>query len=176
MTPFGDAVRLLRQKKGVSQKQMAAAIGVSPAYLSALEHGKRGAPSFEFLQRVAGYFNVIWDDADELFGIAALSDPKVVLNTSGLPAAHTAFANRLARAVSAPYPVKPSVSWKMFWKKPAFLIRNTDDPLISAAFRLHGIWNYGQNPYIRGAPSRGDSHGIPIPKTWHRNLERLIAE
>ena len=96
MTPFGDAVRLLRHKKGVSQKQMAAAIGVSPAYLSALEHGKRGAPSFEFQQRVAGYFNVIWDDADELFGIAAISDPKVVLDTAGLPSAHTAFANRLA--------------------------------------------------------------------------------
>jgi transcriptional regulator with XRE-family HTH domain len=96
MTPFGEAVHRLRRQKGVSQKQMAAAIGVSPAYLSALEHGKRGAPSFEFLQRVAGYFNVIWDDADELFGIAAISDPKVVLDTSGLPAAHTAFANRLA--------------------------------------------------------------------------------
>ncbi|MCV9998221.1 helix-turn-helix domain-containing protein [Pararhizobium sp. YC-54] len=96
MTPFGEAMRQLRQKKGVSQKQMAAAIGVSPAYLSALEHGKRGAPSFEFLQRVAGYFNVIWDDADELFGLAALSDPKVVLDTSGLPSTHTAFANRLA--------------------------------------------------------------------------------
>ena len=96
MTPFGEAVHRLRRQKGVSQKQMAAAIGVSPAYLSALEHGKRGAPSFEFLQRVAGYFNVIWDDADELFGIAAISDPKVVLDTSGLPALHTAFANRLA--------------------------------------------------------------------------------
>ena len=96
MTPFGEAVHRLRRQKGVSQKQMAAAIGVSPAYLSALEHGKRGAPSFEFLQRVAGYFNVIWDDADELFGIAAISDPKVVLDTSGLPSAHTAFANRLA--------------------------------------------------------------------------------
>ncbi|OBZ93596.1 XRE family transcriptional regulator [Pararhizobium polonicum] len=96
MTPFGEAVRRLRRQKGVSQKQMAAAIGVSPAYLSALEHGKRGAPSFEFLQRVAGYFNVIWDDADALFGLAALSDPKVVLDTSGLPATHTAFANRLA--------------------------------------------------------------------------------
>jgi transcriptional regulator with XRE-family HTH domain len=96
MTPFGEAVHRLRRQKGVSQKQMAAAIGVSPAYLSALEHGKRGAPSFEFLQRVAGYFNVIWDDADELFGIAAISDPKVVLDTSGLPAAHTAFSNRLA--------------------------------------------------------------------------------
>ena len=96
MTPFGEAMHRLRQQRGVTQKQMAAAIGVSPAYLSALEHGKRGAPSFEFLQRVAGYFNVIWDDADELFGLAALSDPRVVLDTSGLPADHTAFANRLA--------------------------------------------------------------------------------
>ena len=99
MTPFGEAMHRLRRKKGVSQKQMAAAIGVSPAYLSALEHGKRGAPSFEFLQRVAGYFNVIWDDADELFGLAALSDPKVVLDTSGLSPAHTAFANRLASRI-----------------------------------------------------------------------------
>ncbi|WP_331372673.1 helix-turn-helix domain-containing protein [Sinorhizobium chiapasense] len=95
MTPFGEAMRELRRRKGVSQKQMAAAIGVSAAYLSALEHGKRGAPSFDFLQRVAGYFNVIWDEADELFRIADISDPKVVLDTSGLPPGHTAFANRL---------------------------------------------------------------------------------
>ncbi|MBB4186672.1 helix-turn-helix domain-containing protein [Sinorhizobium terangae] len=95
MTPFGEAMRELRRRKGVSQKQMAAAIGVSAAYLSALEHGKRGQPSFDFLQRVAGYFNVIWDEADELFRIADISDPKVVLDTSGLPPGHTAFANRL---------------------------------------------------------------------------------
>ncbi len=99
MTPFGEAMHRLRQQKGVSQKQMAAAIGVSAAYLSALEHGKRGQPSFDFLQRVAGYFNVIWDEAEELFGIAALSDPRVVLDTSGLSAAHTAFANRLAAQI-----------------------------------------------------------------------------
>lgn len=99
MTPFGEAMHRLRQNKGVTQKQMAASIGVSPAYLSALEHGKRGAPSFEFLQRVAGYFNVIWDDADELFGLAALSAPKVVLDTSGLSSEHTAFANRLATRI-----------------------------------------------------------------------------
>jgi transcriptional regulator with XRE-family HTH domain len=99
LTPFGEAMHRLRQKKGVSQKQMAAAIGVSAAYLSALEHGKRGQPSFDFLQRVAGYFNVIWDEAEELFGLAALSDPKVVLDTSGLSAAHTAFANKLAARI-----------------------------------------------------------------------------
>ena len=40
-TPFGKAVRHLRDRKGVSQKDMAKALGVSPAYLSALENGKR---------------------------------------------------------------------------------------------------------------------------------------
>lgn len=96
MTPFGDAVRGLRERKGVSQKDMAKAIGVTPAYLSALEHGQRGKPSFDLLQRIAGYFNIIWDEADELFAVAGMSHPKVTLDTSGLPAPYTAFANRLA--------------------------------------------------------------------------------
>lgn len=101
MTPFGEALRDLRRRKGVSQKQMAAAVNVSAAYLSALEHGKRGAPSFDFLQRVAGYFNVIWDEAEELFRIANVSAPKVVLDTSGLTPEHTAFANRLSEQIRA---------------------------------------------------------------------------
>lgn len=99
MTPFGEAVRRLRQRKGVSQKDMAQAIGVSPAYLSALEHGRRGKPSFDLLQRVAGYFNIIWDEAEELFMIAGASDPRVVLDTSGLGPEYTALANHLARAI-----------------------------------------------------------------------------
>ena len=99
MTPFGETVRKLRSTKGVSQKQMAQAIGVSPAYLSALEHGKRGAPSFDFIQRVAGYFNIIWDEAEELLFIAGLSHPKVVIDTSGLDATYTELANRLARDI-----------------------------------------------------------------------------
>lgn len=99
MTPFGEAVRKLRARKGVSQKQMAEAIGVSPAYLSALEHGRRGTPSFDFLQRVAGYFNIIWDEAEDLFMLATASDPRVVVDTAGLAPAHTSVANRLAREI-----------------------------------------------------------------------------
>lgn len=99
MTPFGEAMRRLRERKGVSQKQMAAAIGVSPAYLSALEHGRRGRPNFDFLQRVAGYFNIIWDEAEELFKIADASDPRVVIDTCGMPAEYTALANELARKI-----------------------------------------------------------------------------
>lgn len=99
MTPFATAVRSLRSRKGVTQKQMAIAIGVSPAYLSALEHGRKGLPSFDLLQRIAGYFNIIWDEAEELFMIAQSSDPRVVIDTVGLDPHYTAFANRLAREI-----------------------------------------------------------------------------
>ncbi|MCM2294410.1 helix-turn-helix domain-containing protein [Allorhizobium sp. BGMRC 0089] len=98
-TPFGQAIRELRERKGVTQKQMAAALNVTPAYLSALEHGHRSAPSFDLLQRIAGYFNIIWDEADALFAVAGQSHPKVTLDTSGLPADYTAFANRLAQMI-----------------------------------------------------------------------------
>jgi transcriptional regulator with XRE-family HTH domain len=96
MTPFGEAVRKLRERKGVTQKQMAAALDVTPAYLSALEHGKRGVPTFVLLQRIAGYFNIIWDEAEDLFMLARGSDPRVVIDTSGMEPQYTALANRLA--------------------------------------------------------------------------------
>jgi transcriptional regulator with XRE-family HTH domain len=62
MTPFGKRLRELREERGVTQKDMAAALRVSPAYLSALEHGRRGQPTWDLLQRVITYFNIIWDD------------------------------------------------------------------------------------------------------------------
>jgi transcriptional regulator with XRE-family HTH domain len=92
-------LRDLRKRKGVTQRDLAAAIGVTPAYLSALEHGKRGRPTFELLQRIAGYFNIIWDEAEELFRLGHTSHPKVMLDTTGLPAAYTALANDLAQRI-----------------------------------------------------------------------------
>jgi transcriptional regulator with XRE-family HTH domain len=99
MTPFGEAVRRIRRERGITQKEMAKALNVSSAYLSALESGKRGRPGFDFLQRVAGYLNIIWDEADDLFRVAAISHPRVVVDTSGLPADYTALANRLAAEI-----------------------------------------------------------------------------
>lgn len=96
MTPFGEALRKLRERKGVTQKEMAEALHVTPAYLSALEHGKRGLPTFALLQRIAGYFNIIWDEAEELFMLARGSDPRVIIDTSGMAPEYTALANRLA--------------------------------------------------------------------------------
>lgn len=100
MTPFGAKVRQLRRERGLSQKEMAAAIGVSPAYLSALEHGRRGAPSWALVQKIVGYFNVIWDEAEDLQRLAALSDPRVVVDTAGLSPRATSFANRVAAEIA----------------------------------------------------------------------------
>ncbi len=99
MTPFGQRLRALRKSRNLSQKVMAAALNVSPAYLSALEHGHRTRPTFDFVQRVIGYFNVIWDEAEELQHLASLSDPKVSIDTSGLDPRATELANLLARGI-----------------------------------------------------------------------------
>ena len=101
MTPFGMRMRELRLARGVSQKEMAAAIGVSAAYLSALEHGRRGRPPWPLVQKIIGYFNVIWDEADELEELAERSQPRVKIDTAGLSPAATAFANRLGAAFGA---------------------------------------------------------------------------
>ncbi|AQS40921.1 MAG: XRE family transcriptional regulator [Candidatus Tokpelaia hoelldobleri] len=99
MTPFGQKIRDLRAGRNISQKEMAAALAVSPAYLSALEHGHRSAPSFDFVQRVITYFNIIWDEADELLQLAGVSHPRIVIDTTGLGPQATLFANELARTI-----------------------------------------------------------------------------
>ncbi len=96
MTPFGAKMRSMRAARGITLKDMAAAIGVSSAYLSALEHGKRGRPSWHLIQRITAYLNIIWDDAEELAHLARLSHPKVTIDTSGMSPCATELANRLA--------------------------------------------------------------------------------
>ncbi|NVJ99307.1 MAG: helix-turn-helix transcriptional regulator [Alphaproteobacteria bacterium] len=99
MTPFGEKLRELRRIKGVKQAEMAAALDVSPAYLSALEHGNRGAPSWAFIQKVIQYFGLIWDEAEDLQELAHMSKPKVTIDTSGMDERATRAANLLARRI-----------------------------------------------------------------------------
>ncbi len=100
MTPFGAQVRKLRAERGKTLKDMAERIGVSPAYLSALEHGRRGRPSWYLIQRILAYFNIIWDEAEELVRLAHLSHPGVVVRTGGLSPRATELCNKLAANVA----------------------------------------------------------------------------
>jgi transcriptional regulator with XRE-family HTH domain len=99
MTPFGARIREMRAKRGIALKDMAAELGVSPAYLSALEHGKRGRPNWALVQKIISYFNVIWDEAEELSRLARLSHPRIVIDTAGLDPKATELANRLAAEI-----------------------------------------------------------------------------
>jgi transcriptional regulator with XRE-family HTH domain len=99
VTPFGKRMRELRRERGISAKEMAAGLGVSAAYLSALEHGRRGKPNKRFVHRVCQYLGIIWDEAEALQTIAALSHPRVVVETAGLTPEATELATRLAQQI-----------------------------------------------------------------------------
>lgn len=99
MTPFGERLRALREARGITLTELAAALHVSPAYLSALEHGKRGRPSAGLIHQVNEFFGLIWDEAEELVQLARLSHPRVVVDTSGLSPRATELANQLARRI-----------------------------------------------------------------------------
>ena len=96
MTPFGLKVRELRRERDITLKKMSEDLGVSSAYFSALEHGHRGQPSSGLVQQVCGYFDLIWDDAEELRRLAQLSHPRIVVDTTGLSPQATELANTLA--------------------------------------------------------------------------------
>ena len=99
MTPFGERVRQLRRERGLLLKDMAGHLGVSSAYLSALERGERGKPTWTLIQGVLQYFRIIWDEADEMARLADMSDPRVKIDTAGCHPQATLLANRLARDI-----------------------------------------------------------------------------
>ena len=99
MTPFGRRIRQLRTARGVTMKDMAAALKVTPAYLSALEHGRRGRPSWWLVQAIIGYFNIIWDEAEEVAQLARISHPRITIDTQGLSPKATELANRLSKDI-----------------------------------------------------------------------------
>jgi transcriptional regulator with XRE-family HTH domain len=99
MTPFGERLRALRAERGIKLKTMAAALGLSAAYLSALEHGRRGRPTHALVVAICAQLNIIWDEADELARLARLSHPRITVDTAGLSPEATELANLLAERI-----------------------------------------------------------------------------
>lgn len=57
LTEFGKTLRKLRIDKGLLLKDMAGALSISPAYLSAVETGKKAIPE-DFVGRIAKLFDL----------------------------------------------------------------------------------------------------------------------
>ena len=99
MTPFGAKMRDLRVQRGITLKKMAADLQLSAAYLSALEHGRRGRPTPVLVMQICQYFHRIWEDADEIERLVQLSHPRAVVDTAGLEPEATELANLLAERI-----------------------------------------------------------------------------
>lgn len=109
MTPFGAKVRELREARGILLKKMADDLGVSSAYLSALEHGHRGKPGPGLVLQISGYFDLGWDDAEDLKRLGDISHPRVTVDTAGLSPAATELANTLAEQIAELD--EPTIQW-----------------------------------------------------------------
>jgi transcriptional regulator with XRE-family HTH domain len=93
-------LREWRTELGITQADLADRLQVSAAYLSALEHGRRGAPSTGLVHQICAELGLIWDASEELLALARLSNPRIVVNTAGLSPQQTALANRIAQTIA----------------------------------------------------------------------------
>ena len=100
MTPFGLKMREWRRQKNLTQQQQAVFLGVSKAYISALETGARGGPSALFVDQICVWLGLIWDDAEDLKRLASLSHPKPSIDVRGQTAEAVYLANLLSQKIN----------------------------------------------------------------------------
>ena len=100
MTPFGLKMRQWRRQKSLTQQQQAEFLGISKAYISALETGARGQPSTIVVDQICVWLGLIWDDAEELKRLASLSHPKPSIDVRNQTAEAVYLANLLARDIN----------------------------------------------------------------------------
>ena len=99
MTPFGVKMRELRAAKKRTMQQQADFLGVTPAYLSALERGRKGRPSAALVDQICAWLGLIWDQAEEVKALAQLSHPSPRIRPASLSAQAIMLANRLAQNI-----------------------------------------------------------------------------
>ena len=95
MTPFGIKLKHIREQRHKSLKDLSRAVKVSTAYISMLENGKRGRPADGLIELICSYFNLSWEEADELKFLAKHSDINTKVNSEKLSLNATMLTNVL---------------------------------------------------------------------------------
>ena len=95
MTPFGIKLKYIRTERHKSLKELSRALKVSIAYVSMLENGKRGRPADGLIELICSYFNLSWEEADELKFLAKHSDINTKMNSEKLSLNATMLTNVL---------------------------------------------------------------------------------
>ena len=81
LTPFGKAARKIRIDRSETLGDMAEALGISAAFLSSVETGKRNIPS-DPVDKIVRYFDLKGSEALELRRLAAESQNTIKLKPS----------------------------------------------------------------------------------------------
>lgn len=63
---LGEKIKELRKDRGMSAKELADKIGVTPAYISQLENGKKANPTYDILQ---GLQKALHDKLEDVYEI-----------------------------------------------------------------------------------------------------------
>jgi len=106
LTPFGETVRVLRMKYGLSMKTMAEAMGISSAYLSSIEFGEKRLAQKHIDSAISFFEDKVTEDQLRSVRTAA-EQSKRIIDTADLSADArglvSAFARRLQEG-STPTP------------------------------------------------------------------------
>lgn len=76
---FGSFIYEKRIKKNISLRELAKMIDVSPVYISSMEKGKRAAPSYPVLEKIANVFLINDEEKVLMFDLAAKSKKSLSL-------------------------------------------------------------------------------------------------
>lgn len=75
--PFGQALRELRETRGLSLNRLARGAGLTPGYLSRLESGQRH-PSYDAVMRLSKALGLTGADQQRLYAAAGYLPPDAV--------------------------------------------------------------------------------------------------
>jgi len=94
---LGEKIAEERKKNGISQKELAEKVGISPQYLNDIEHGKRNPDSDDLIEKMAKALRL---EAPVLYYLARRLPPVDV--KKGVPdekvmAAYRAFRKKIAK-------------------------------------------------------------------------------
>jgi transcriptional regulator with XRE-family HTH domain len=85
---FGEKIRTLREAKGISQRQLAMQLDITPTYMSKIERGEFQPPSEEVIKKMAKFLNY---DSDLLLSLADKVDSELLKIIKGDPEKYCAL-------------------------------------------------------------------------------------
>jgi len=79
MNPFAEYLERLRRSRNLQQKQLADIMGINPCYVSAIEKGRKRAPSEQVINRIIVRLKLSEQEQAALWHAVKISEPQFKL-------------------------------------------------------------------------------------------------